>query len=566
MHSLIQYFFGSLRTYPEIAIFLTLAMGFWFGNLKFRSFSLGAVTSTLIAGLLVGQMHIPVAPVVQSTFFMMFLFAVGYSVGPQFFQALKSDGIPQILFALLVCASGFLSAYVLGKILGFDAGLTAGLLSGGYTNSGTFGVAAGYFKQIGLGADKAAALVSFTAIAYAVTYPFGTAGAAWFLATLGPKILKVDLEASCRELEKTMSLKRSEPGVQPWYRPILTRAYRVQNANVEGRKAREIAVLLGSSDAFVRRIRQNNTIIDSDNGTVIQQGAVLAIAGQREALLAAESLIGPELDDVELLSFPVEQLDVVVTSKAAANCTLQELHHLTATRTGHRIYISKLMRSGQTMEPSSNVHLQRNDVLTLIGARNDVEVTAKFLGYADRAGVSSDVMAMAAAVVIGALVGAITIHIGGIPLSLSPSVGALVAGLLCGHYRAVYRRFGRIPEPALWVFNNVGLNGFIAVVGLNAAAGLITGLKAFGLSLFLAGAVVSIVPLIVGVFAGKYLFKFHPAITLGACAGARSTTAALGALQESANSTVPAIGYTIPYAVSRIVMAFAGVLIVVLVK
>jgi putative transport protein len=566
MHYIIQFPVDIIREFPEIAIFLTLAIGFWFGSLKFRSFSLGAVTSTLLAGLLVGQLHVHVAPVVQATFFLMFLFAVGYSVGPQFFRALKKDGLPQVAFALIVCASGLACAYVLGKMLGYNAGLTAGLLSGGYTNSGTLGVASGYFKQLGLSADKTAAMASLAAIAYAVTYPFGTAGAAWFLGTLGPKLLKVDLAASCKELERTMGVHASDSGVHSAYRTVAVRAYRVENASLIGRKTRDLAGILGMADAFVVRVRQNGGIADSDNGTILQSGATVAIAGNSGVLLAAEKTVGPEVDDAELLGFSTEQLDVVVTSKAAANHTIKELQDAELARSGHEIYLSKLTRSGQELKPQPNVQLQKHDVLTLLGARNDIEKAAKFLGYADRADTSSDIAFMSIAVVIGGIVGALTIHVGGIPLSLSPSVGALVAGLVCGYLRSVYRTFGRIPDPALWVFNNVGLNGFIAVVGLNAAAGLVAGLKAYGVGLFLSGIVVSIVPLVVGLYAGKYIFKFHPGILLGACAGARTTTAALGALQEAAKSPIPAIGYTIPYAVGRIVLAISGVIIVVLMK
>ena len=92
------------------------------------------------------------------------------------------------------------------------------------------------------------------------------------------------------------------------------------------------------------------------------------------------------------------------------------------------------------------------------------------------------------------------------------------------------------------------------------------GVKEYGLELFLAGVVVSILPLIVGVYAGKYIFKFYPGILLGAVAGARTPTAALGALQEAANSSLPAVGYTVPYAVARIVLAVFGVIIVLLMK
>jgi putative transport protein len=567
MHFVTQSLIDTLRQYPEIAIFLTLAVGFWFGSLKFRSFSLGAVTSTLLAGLVVGQLHISIASVVESTFFLMFLFAVGYSVGPQFFNALKKDGLPQVAFALLVCGTGLLCAYAMGKILGFNSGLTAGLLSGGYTNSGTLGVATGYFSQIGLSADNAKAMAGLAAIAYAVTYPFGTAGAAWFLATFAPKkILKVDLAAASTELESTMGVHATEPGVGSAYRAITARAYRVENGGLTGRNAGDFAMTLGLTDAFVMRLRQGGTIMDANNGTRVQSGATVVIAGPLQAVLAAGKTVGPEVDDVELLSIPTEQLDIVITKNDAANRTLKQLQDVELAHGGRGVFLSKLTRNGQEVKPSPDLRLQRHDVLTLLGPREQIEGAAKFLGYADRATPKSDVAFMSVAVVIGALIGAITIHFRGIPLSLSTSVGTLLAGLVCGNLRSTYRTFGRIPDPALWVFNNVGLNGFIAVVGLNAASGLIAGLKAYGLGLFLSGMVVSLVPLIVGVYAGKYIFKFHPVITLGACAGARSTTAALGALQEAAKSPLPAVGYTIPYAVGRIVLALCGVIIVLLMK
>ncbi|HTO62127.1 MAG TPA: aspartate-alanine antiporter [Bradyrhizobium sp.] len=561
-----EYFPDTLRHYPEIAMFLTLAIGFWFGGLKFGSFSLGAVTSTLIAGLLIGQLDIPIAPVMQSTFFLMFLFAVGYGVGPQFFHALKKDGLPQVAFAILVAASGLLCTYVLGKVLGFDPGLTAGLLSGGYTNSGTLGVATGYLSQIGLSTDQAKTMASNAAIAYAVTYPFGAAGACWFLASVAPKLLKIDLAAAAKELERTMGVSRTAAGVGSAYRPVTARAYRVENGALVGRNVPDVAAALGMTDAFIMRLRQGGALVDAGNGTRVQDDATLVIAGSPGAVMAAGKTVGPEVDDAELLGFPTEQLDIVITKSEAARQTIRQLQDAELARVGRGVFLSKLARDGREVKPTPDLRLQRHDVLTLLGARNDIEDAAKLLGYADRATPKSDIAFMSVAVVIGALVGAVTIHVAGIPLSLSTSVGTLLAGLICGYLRSSYRTFGRIPEPALWVLNNVGLNGFIAVVGLDAASGLMAGLRAYGFGLFLAGIVVSIVPLLVALYAGKYIFKFQPAILLGACAGARSTTAALGALQEAAHSPTPAVGYTIPYAVGRIVLALCGVIIVLLMK
>src|SRR5262249_23255070 len=461
------YVVNTLRQYPEIAIFLTLALGFWIGNLKVRSFSLGAVTSTLLAGLLVGQLHIPIAPVVQSTFFLMFLFAIGYSVGPQFFHALKKDGLSQVAFALLVAGTGLLCAYVLGKMLGFNPGITAGLLSGGYTNSGTLGVATGYFNQIGLSADEAKAMASIAAIAYAVTYPFGTAGSSWFLASLARNLLKVNRAPACKELERSKGLRETEPGVGSAYRPVTARAYQVENSSLVGRNVRDLAATLGTTDAFVMRLRQDGAVVDADNGTRVQNAATVVIAGPLQAVLAAGKAVGPEVDDPELLGFPTEQLDVVITKNHAANRTIQQLQDAELARLGRQVFLSKLTRDGREIKPNPDLRLQRHDVLTLLGTRKDIEEAAKFLGYADRATPSSDIAFMGVAVVIGAMLGAMTIQVGGIPLSLSASVGTLIAGLVCGYLRSTYRTFGRIPDPALWVFNNVGLNGFIAVVGLN---------------------------------------------------------------------------------------------------
>ena len=166
----------------------------------------------------------------------------------------------------------------------------------------------------------------------------------------------------------------------------------------------------------------------------------------------------------------------------------------------------------------------------------------------------------------GALVGALSFKLGGVPLSLSTSGGALIAGLVCGYLRSVNRTFGRIPEPALWAFNNMGLTIFIAVVGISTGPGFVKGLQEAGVSLFLWGIFVTLMPFIIGIFAGKYIFKFHPGILLGACAGARTTTAALGAVQEVAKSKVPALGYTVTYAVGNTLLIVWGVVIVLMLK
>ena len=225
---------------------------------------------------------------------------------------------------------------------------------------------------------------------------------------------------------------------------------------------------------------------------------------------------------------------------------------------------SAMMRSLVEIPVLPETTIERGDIVTLVGAKHHVEAAVAAVGFADRAAESTDIAFVGWGVFLGALVGALTFVIGGIPLGLSTSGGALLAGLLLGWLRTTYPAFGRTPGPALSLMNTLGLNIFIAVVGINAGPGFVAGLQEVGLSLFLWGAVATSIPMIAAVFIGHYIFKFHPAILFGACAGVRTTTAALGMIQEAAKSKVPALGYGMPYAIGNTLLTIFGLVIVFL--
>jgi putative transport protein len=555
-----QWIIETFRQYPELAIFCTLALGYWVGSLKFGKFSLGAVTGVLLAGVLVGQMHITISANVKSVFFIMFLFAVGYGVGPQFFRGLKSDGVPQVFFAILQCLVSLFAAYMVAWFMGYDIGAAAGLLSGSQTISAVLGVASDAINQLDISPEQKTALINNMPVAYAVTYLFGTAGSAWLLASVGPKLLRVDLAAECKKLEAKMGAGEAEPGVISMARRFDVRAYRVANQNMVNRSIEDLesqAIERG----FILRVRRGSAIIEAEPSTVIHLDDIVAVVTRQEVLIERGGLIGPEVDDKALMDFPAEALDVVMTNKSLAGKTLSEL---AAHEYARGVFLRKLVRAGQEMPFTPGTKIDRGDVMTIVGAKRDVDRAAKEIGYADRPTNMTDMVFVGLGIVLGGLVGAVTIHVGGIPLSLSTSGGALMAGLVFGWLRSVNRTFGRIPAPALWILNNVGLTTFIAVVGISAGPSFIAGLKEAGLSLFFAGLVVTSVPLIVGVLMGKYIFKFHPGITLGAAAGARTTTAALGMIEDVAKSKVPALGYTVTYAVGNTLLTIWGLVIVLL--
>jgi putative transport protein len=561
---LFTWFAATLRQYPEIAIFLTLAIGYYFGKFTFKGIGLGSVTATLLAGVLIGQIGITISQPLKATVFLLFLFAVGYGVGPQFVRGVARDGVPQALFTVVQCVLSLLVPVAIVKFVGYNLGYAAGFYSGSQTLSAAMGLSTDAINRLGLAADQAKQLIDSMPVAYAVTYMFGTMGSAIVIALLGPKLLRINLEAACKDYEEKNggSKELGGPGTA-WHRWEV-RAFRVkQGGKVNGLRAVEAEALVPDARVFVLRVRRGGTIEDATADTILREGDVLAVAGAREVLLRVIGEGANEVEDPELLSVPVEGVDVYVSNKAVDGKTLAELAGLPGAR---GVFLRKITRgaTATSIPILPNTQIQRGDILTLVGRTQDTTATAKLVGVADRPTDVADVAFMGAGIVVGALIGALVWKIGGVPLTLSTAGGALVSGLICGWLRSVHPKFGRIPTPTLWFMNSVGLNIFIAIVGISAGPGFVNGLRTQGIGLFLWGAVATTVPLILGMFIGKYLFRFHDALILGIVSGARTTTASLGLVCDISKSQVPALGYSVTYAVGNTLLTIWGMVVIML--
>jgi putative transport protein len=559
-------FYDILRKYPELAIFLTLAIGFYIGRLKVGGFSIGSVTGVLLTGLVIGQLDIPIAPAIKSVFFLFFLFAVGYGVGPQFFHGLKNDGLWQALFALLVCLACLLTAFLTARILGLGVGYGAGVFGGACTVSSVLGVATDAIRQLGESSSAQQQQINAMSIAFAITYIFGTAGVSAFLALLGPRILGVNLAAECKALEAAMGGNEPDPSVHSAYQMISVRAYQVTDPAYCGVTVAEFESRFPNQRLFIERLRQGNKIVESTPETTIRQGDILAIASRTETLIADASQFGVEVSDPGLLDYPSETLDVMVTRKEVIAKTLGELAEMEQAQRSRGVFLRTLLRGGHELPFNPGTKIAKGDVLRISGSQRDVERVAKFIGYPIRQSNVSDVTLVGIGIFLGAIVGLLSIRVGQIPISLSISGGTLLAGLVFGWLRSVHPNFGNIPEAGLWVFNNVGLAMFAAVVGIQAGPQFVAGLQQAGLILFAAGVIVTIVPMLIALLLGKYLFKMHPGVLLGACAGARASTAALSVIQDAAQSRVPALGFTVCFAVANTLLTIWGVVIVLLLK
>ncbi len=557
-----------LRQHSELAIFLTIAAGFWIGKIKVGQFSLGIVTSVLLVGVLVGQLDITIEEPVKSVFFLLFLFAIGYKVGPQFFRGLKKDGLPQVGFAVLMCVGCLVITWILALIMGYNAGEAAGLLAGAQTISAVIGVADDTINGLNISTEQKNNMINIIPVAYAVTYIYGTAGSAWVLSSLGPKMLGglEKVKAACKELEAKMGTSEAdEPGFEHARRPVVFRAYTIENdwfGNGKTVEQLESYFISQGKRLFVERMRHNHTIINEIlPGQLLQKGDEVVLSGRREFAIGEEDWIGEEVIDPQLLDFPVEVLPVMIHKKPYAN---QKLEFIRKQPFMHGVSVRRIKRAGIDIPVFAQTMVDSGDTLELVGLKKEVETAAKQLGYIDRPTNATDMVFVGIGILIGGVIGALAIHIGGVPISLSTSGGALIAGLVFGWLRSKHPTFGQIPESSLWVLNNVGLNMFIAVVGISAGPSFIQGLKEVGPMLFIIGILATSLPLLLGLILARYVFHFHPALALGCTAGARTTTAALGAIQEAVDSETPSLGYTVTYAVGNTLLIIWGVVIVLL--
>lgn len=564
---MIDWFYATLKQYPEIAIFLALALGYYFGKFTFKGIGLGAVTATLIAAVVIGQIGITISQPLKAFSFLMFLFAVGYGVGPQFVRGIASSGLPQAIFSVVQCVLSLAACVVIAKFAGYDLGYAAGLYSGSQTISAAMGLSTDAINQLGLEADKTKALLNSMPIAYAVTYMFGTMGSAIVIAVLGPKLLGINLEAACKDYEEKHGGGKKElggPGTG-WTRWAM-RAYKVQpGGKAAGLRVAEAESLVPNSRLFILRIRRGSEIMDATADTVLKEGDTVAVAGEREVLVNTLGAAAVEVEDRELLAVPVEGVDVLVTNKDVDGKTLAELAARPAAR---GVFLRKITRGATATDipvlPGTEIN--RGDLLTLVGRTSDTTAATKMLGVADRPTDVTDMAFVGLFIVVGALLGSLVFKVAGAPLTLSTAGGALVFGIIGGWLRSVRPKFGRIPTPTVWFMNSVGLNIFIAIVGISAGPGFVNGLKTQGVGLFLWGAAATTIPLVLGMFIAKYIFRFHDALNLGIISGSRTTTASLGLVCDQAKSQIPALGYTVTYAVGNTLLTIWGMIIILLLK
>ncbi len=552
-----------LVRYPELALFLVIAAGYWIGSFRIGTFSLGPVTGALFAGLLVGDFaHVPVSSMTKSFLFLLFLFGVGYSVGPQFAQAMKRGGLKPMLLAVVVCLTGLAAAIVVAKVLRLDPGFAAGLLSGALSQSAAMGTATDAVNGLAVSEAQRALFVSHIAVADAVCYIFGYAGVILFVTQIAPALLKIDLRAEALKLEQALGMTRARPGLASAWRKFELRAYRLDEQSLfVGLTVAAAEALIPEHRLFIHRLRRGDGVIEAAPEITLATGDIVAISGPRQTIV---ELIGPraeEVEDRELLDIPLIAADVLLINRKLAGLTLDHASHESWAR---GLYLRSLHRGEQEIPVAPGVVLERGDLLRVVGPEDIVQNAAKSIGVIVAPSTSIDFIVLGLAIFFGGVVGVLlSFSVGGVRISLSTSVGTLLAGLLVGYLRTRYPHFGRVPDGAISLMTSLGLAAFVGLTGIHAGPIFLSALWEAGIGLLLGGMVVTLLPQIVGFCFGHFVLRMNPILLLGGLTGAQTVTAAMAALQERSGSPVPVLGYTPAYPVANILLTTWGSVMVV---
>jgi putative transport protein len=540
-----------------LAVFFCLFLGYLIGKTKIKSFTVGATVGTLFCGLVLSLSlasfgRFEIDGLVKTIFFSLFIFTIGYEVGPAFFNSLGKSGIKIIIFSVFLAFIAFVTALVLFKILHTDPGEAAGILAGSLTQSAILGTSDSSLKELLTGEQLSSAQGNM-AVAYALTYVFGTVGMIVFVRNIAPVLCGINLKEATKHKIEEVNYKETSK-VSQTISVVKARAFLVKQDSVYiGEDIVNIEHQFKGHLTFEKIIR-NEQSIPLGPHVLIQKNDQITLIGALDSMISFENSGLIEISDAQSVIVSLVERKIFLT-RGFDSDILKKMAE-------QGVYLSEVVRNGISIAIPDI--FQVNDELTLMGPKNIITNIQKRVGYAKDTGEATDVSFLSIGIVLGLCIGAFAFNIKNVPLTLGSGGGALIAGLVFGWYQNKHQNHGCIPSATRWFLKSVGLNLFIAIVGLNAGADFIAALWSMGLTVLIVGAVIAIVPPLITVYFGRFILKMDPIDILGALTGAQTITAALNGLVEETGSSIFAISYTPAYAIGNVLLTILGPLIVVL--
>jgi len=543
-----------------ILLFLVVGLGYLIGGLRIAGLPIGPTIGVLVTALFFGHHGLTLPAAVGTFGFTLFIFAVGLEAGPRFFSAFREDGRKYVLLALIVAAVGLALTLGLSRLIGFEAGFDAGLMAGALTSTPTLAAAQDAVRS-GLAtadAELAEQMLENIGVGYALTYMVGTVFVILII-RYAPRMMHLNLQAMALTYAKEKGIISSNATTSTTAETLpVVRAYRV-GEEAHGKTLEQRRMELGT-DAVALKIRRKGDLLEADPRLELHKGDVVSlVASLEEHRLAQEQIGAEEVLDADLLSYHVTTQELVVLHKNVIGKTIKQLE-LTAK---FGCFATGLIRAGVHLPITEEVVLNRGDRVIVVGEESRLRELASLIGYIEQEVEETDLVTFSLGIVLGSLVGLISLTLAGVSIGLGSAGGLLVIGLAVGYLSSVNPTFGRVPGAARYLLKELGLMLLMASIGLNAGGGIVQGLIDVGPTIILCAVLVSTIPISVGYLVGRKLLKMNPVLLLGALTGAMTSTPALAIVTDAAKSNVPAIGYAGTYTFANVALTFAGTFLVV---
>jgi putative transport protein len=564
--------FEFLRDNPFLLLFVTLALSVWIGRFSVQGYGLGMVAAAVVVGVALATwastygVKLQLDNFAKSLMYYLFMYGVGLRVGPSFFNSLKKDGVTFAVLAVVCSILGLGLVVVFSRLFGLPAGAAGGILAGSQTMSAAIGTAEMAISQGAYqvpGGSTAEAVTAMIALGYGITYIWGTVGIILICKYL-PRWWGLDARQAAKEYETQHGVPNLDDAGFTGYRPAGLRAYRLENPQTAGKT---ISTFRKEHPEYrVVNVVRGGTALGADPRIVLEKGDVVALGGRLEALTEKMGLIGPEVPDAKALNIPLDQAEILVTSKAVVDKPVRDLQAtFSSADFAGQLQVTRLERGGVPIPIGLDTTLRKLDVISVVGLKAAVDKAAAIFGKVARPSTATDLLTLSVGMIVGLLIGGINIPVGGFSVGLGNAGGLLLSGILVSSVVSRLRFFGSTPNAARNVLEDLGLVTFVGIVGINAGASLLAQLTgAVAVKIFLVGFIASTVPPILTWALGYHLFKVNPAVLMGGVAGSRSHSGPAREAAKEINSSVPWVGFPVGYAVSGVLLTVFGYFAMVL--
>jgi aspartate-alanine antiporter len=462
----------------------------------------------------------------------------------------------------VLAVSGLATVVIMAKLFSLDKGIAAGIAAGGLTQSAIIGTAGSAIGKLGLAAEETQRLQANVAIGYAVTYIFGSLGAIILCVNVLPWFVGRSIRDDAVKAESEMLNGAHIYGADesPALPELVGRIYRIDAASGSTVAAIESSAQGGA--ITIERIKRKGKIIGVDPGSKLQSGDLVLVVGRRAGVVGLDDKLGPETPDADGMDLVVTTRDIVISGKDFVGRTVGQILKANPDLR-HGIYVLAVTRGGTKLDLKDDTVIEAGDIVTVHGVQEDLQRLAGHVGPAIVASDKTDWVFHGFGLVVGLLIGLLVWRIGSIPLTLGSGGGALLSGLLFGWYRSRHMTMGNMPTAASTLLRDLGLAGFVAVVGLQSGQQAVHTVMQSGISIFLIGVVVTILPLLITMLVGRYVLRYdNVAVFAGALAGSRSANPALGEVLAKAGNSIPTTPFAITYALANVFLTLLGPLVV----